>query len=768
MDNSLISQDIIEKRKQQAPLLRSLQSETDKIISELETIEHSGAFDSLPAKISEYKKKLEDVRERVEHKLHLFEKGVIHVAVAGTEKAGKTTFLQKLTGIISLPDAKERCTAVSCEIRWIPSDKEPGISVVYYTESEVKDIIERDIKYLNDSGPQTWLKQDEEFTLPTCASLDNFCKVSLPNADALSPTSRPSFEPVLSHLHAIQQALAKDKSVLGQTKSSSLDRLEYYVKHRAEVKEQALIRKVLVEKNFRGDMGRNLCLCDTPGVDDPNPEAMRRTLGTLKEETDMLVILDRPKDSPSMTKPLTEFLTRLGCVSSADYPIRERAIFLVNWYEAVDTNRHCADERRNEVLKWDVFPKENLPEPCDVMNDGSLDVFWGYLNERLRDTLPVQDIKVVQSLRDEVHELKTGVLTDVVKVLENQTPPLPEEQRAYFEADFDKWFEPEGDREGFMNRLRSRLITLTEKPWEDRWLDGLVEKVKKISLKSREEIIKAIGEDVTEEKIPKMKKKAEDKDVAATVFSKFQGMFSKYVEELTGAVVEIGPYIVNRVEEVIRYALGEKVAARISDGGTLIGALQKEAEQWDNKKPEDVENVRKIAEGLADLVNVQDKLGHISRYELRPALNLIDYYRWIKPSMERLKEKTLDFFEHFGESSTKEKLMSFLRDPKTEIPSASDPVASVKFLRGVFAASLYYIEEMQRSNKKRFEALMEDYASNARLSLGTQDGAKTGWKNILRRHEDIIVPGYADRAKNGERAKLCHDMTEKLRKAVGD
>ncbi len=767
MDSSLISQDIIEKRKQQAPLLRSLQSETDKIISELETIERSDAFDSIPPKVSEYKKKIEDVRERIAHKLHLFEKGLINIAIAGTEKAGKTTFLQALTEL-PLPTAPERCTAVSCEIGWVPDGKDEGISIVYYTADELLDIINQEIEYLNgdDSDAhraQVWKNPNEHPTLPKHTSLASFRSIRLPNTDALNQTAMLAFEPALAHLRAIQRALVQNESVLGQTRSSDLAYLKQYVAHESASEEQTLIRKVLVKKHL--SKIENLCLFDTPGVDDPNPLAMLRTLRTLKEETDMLVILDRPKDSPSITESLSRFISRLETVSGKDYPIRERAIFLVNRYEAADPGGKCAAARRGEVLKREVFPEENLPEPCDVTNKESREKFWNvYLNERLRDTLPEQDAKAMRSLRDEVRELKTGVLTNVVRALESQAPPLPEKQREKVENDFDEWFDPEGDAKGFIQRLRSQFGELTEKPWEDQWLDNLVEKVKKISLKSREEIIKAIGENVTDAKIQEVKKGAVE-DVSGIVFSKFQGLFSQYVEELTGAVVEIGPYILKRVEGVIRYALGKKVAAHLSNGGTLVDALLKELAEQAND-----DDVSKIAEGLADLVKVQDELGHISRYELRPALNLIDHLRWADARrMERLKEKTLDSFEHFEESKAKKKLMNFLKDAKTKLPSGSEqPAVFVEFLRGVFATSLYYVEEILRSNRKKFEALMEDYASDASLSLGTQQGAMSGWKRILRSHKDIIVPGYGELARNSERAALCRSIIIKLREALGD
>ncbi len=755
MDNSLISQDIIEKRKQQAPLLRSLQSETDKIISELETIERSDAFDSIPAKVSEYKKKLEDVRERVEHKLHLFEKGVINVAIADTEKAGKTTFLKELTGI-SLPVANARCTAVSCEISWVPDDKDEGIIVMYYTEEELLEIINHEAEYLNDNKAQVWKEPEEQVDLPRCTSLASFRSVRLPNTGDILPTSKLAYEPSLLHLHAIQQALEKDGGVLGQTKSSNLSELERYVRHRPGANEQTLIRQVLIKKHYR-DGHANLCLCDTPGVDDPNPEAFRRTIKTLKEKTDMLVILDRPKDSPSITGSLAQFIANLESVGSKDYPMRERAIFLVNWYKDADEKGKWAKARLDEVRAKNVIP--NLPEPCDVTDETSRKKFTGYLNDKLREVLLVQDTKVVRSLRDEVSVLKRDVLSDVVQALEKQSPPLPREAEQKINEQFDDWFRYKKPT-SFLGRLNARFTMLTKNPCEGTKVQELLGKIADIRRVWEGKIKDKIKGGVTEEVVNEILNKRDDP--VEVIFARFQVLFSEYVKELTAAVVEIAPYVLGQVEDVLSFALEEHVAKRLNKGEGLIRALRG---RIDERMKGD--GVQKIVGEFTSLEKVQDELNHISRYELRPALNLIDQQRWGYDQFKYVKNKAIEVLGRSRANGT-EQLVKFLKSDETKLPSRSDPPrVHVQFIRMVIASAQYYMAEILGGSEGKFRALIEDYASDASSALCTQEGVEQGWNTILSRLKDVIFAReYEQCAKDSARALQCENIIKRLRDAI--
>lgn len=760
----LIDPKIIENRQERAPKLKKQCERLQKLKEALTAADQSQAFENKPQKIRHYINEVTELAARIEHKVRLFEKGLINIAVAGTEKAGKTTFLKNLTGIEDLPAANERCTAVSCEITHVADPSREGITVIYYKEDELLDIINCEVEHLNKGNGTIWGKPGEYASLPKIENLSALASMRLPEVKALSSMAALNYGPALEHLHAIQKALGSNFSILGKKREDSIDKLSTLAAHSKEIDQQPLISRLLVRKCYpTGD--EHQCLCDTPGVDDPNPQALRRTLKTLKEDTDMLVILDRPKDSPSITGSLAQFIANLEQVSDKDYPIRERAIFLVNWYKPADADGSSAHRRLAEVREKNVIP--NLPPPCDVTDEISLNQFKTYLNERLNEVLPREDEKMIQSLWDEISNLENGVRNEVIKPLQEQAPKLPTEMEETMNGKFAAWFRyTTGDN--FLDRLKGNFGELTSKICQqtepDQKLSVMLEKVERIKKTWEEEIWqKKVRSEITEEEMKKTLNRG--RHPIEKVFSGFQDKLSGYISELSEVAAEIGPHVQELVEGVLSKALTEPVMQRLCSGSDSSEKLKSLSEKLESE----TYGADLIIKGIKRLVDIRESAKYVSLDELRPALNLLDYLRWKAGRMTFIKQPVVEILEKSSDSKTKE-MAKYLKDEKTQLPSESAPGKDFSdFARKVIFAALCFITEKVKGNRVKYQSLLEDGVCDASMRLCTREHVEEAWENVLRKLKQCIFPDeYANQREKSANAAKCRELIDALRNAIGN
>lgn len=117
-----IESEIISARKGNIPLL---DNEIKRINQEQDCLcSLKGALLSIDPEVATrnidfFINKLESEKRKVADIKHRWESGTIKIAVAGLEKAGKTTFLNNIINakIATLPAFAERCTATLCEIK---------------------------------------------------------------------------------------------------------------------------------------------------------------------------------------------------------------------------------------------------------------------------------------------------------------------------------------------------------------------------------------------------------------------------------------------------------------------------------------------------------------------------------------------------------------------------------------------------------------------------------------------------------------------------
>lgn len=761
---TLLNQDIVQLRQQKVPQLEDMLESTTSLQQMLEQIMHSPLVQRKPQEGAQILARLSTLREQLANKTQLFRNGVITVSVAGVEKSGKTTLLKNLTGINNLPTADERCTSVSCEILYAPSASEEGLDIIYYTREELQGVVTRQLNYLQQEN-DLWA-DGQQFTLaPAPDSIEMFACYPLPGISALAEEKRMLYEGALSQLQAIKDCLAKHSAKLGTTGHDSLDNLNLYASHKTEDNDnvsdlQAIIRKINIRKHFAGG-APFLRLCDTPGVDDPNPQALSHTFQAIKAETDLLIIANRPGNMPSITQPLAMFLSNLKKLDTSA-PLRDRSIFFVNWHRSIDPEQKNANIRIQKVHEKSVFPASSIYGPCDIMSQEAIDAFLNHVNGRLRNDIPRQDNELIQNLTREWKSIQACVRTQVLDMLRDQAPPMPDEMQRDLDFKLDAWFDKRFDTssnrnetEYFMGCLRTRMNEKTRGCRTHATLEDLRGRVKSIRDAKSELIKNWLKENASEEKCKMMIDAHTSPE--AEILPKLAEQMTELVQELTAVAEDIGPVIQDDVYQVITEALGQDAAAQLCPGSTPaegLGSLCSKLEATSRD-----EDVAFITRNLREFAGISMQMRCIMRHELRPALNLLDSFRW---HADRRQDLIKDVTDMIGNAPQGDMCKKWLISAKLCSLSDEAKIHS-DFYKKLFTTSMMVIDAVLSSNSNKFAKLMEDYMADASQTLATQRRCENGWRKALRPYGNIILAAeWARVAGQAANAKQYAELVDNL------
>ncbi|MEG0144129.1 MAG: dynamin family protein [Akkermansia sp.] len=792
--NSLLNEEIVENRKKVAPELKSLRDKATQIVSYLTSLKSSTLAFPRPIQLDPILVSLESLIKRVDNKLKLFENGTITVSIAGVEKSGKTTMLQYLTGIKNLPTDERRCTSVPCEILYT-SDNE-HIEVSYYTDAELLSTVINPLwKYLQ-TAPQD---ESGSFLLPNIPlDLDSFIHSNLPNIDALPSMTRQSFGDTLERLKVIiPQGLNQDRALLGTTVSDSLENLSQYASHvgvtSKSVARMALVKKVKIYKKFEGGSDF-LRLCDTPGVDDPNPSARSHTFRTIEEETDLLVIANRPGNMPDITEVLANFLSDLSN-RDKDSPLRQRSIFFVNWHQAVDPAQELAKYRIQEVQKYEVFDQDSIYGPCDVTDESSMMEFMRYVNQRLSRDLPRQDRGTINKLTDDFNNIKASIRLNICNVLESQAPPLPDQMREILNEEFDVWFEgsavEKDPEQHFKGRLKFRLNKLTKDIQSNVGIQKIIQEVNDKYEEYKKRIASDVSENCSVEQCQKLLNTEEDP--IAFLMPYLGERFTEIVKELTKVIEDISPLVQKDILRVIHESIKDDdafnelcsgIEPKFSDGDKL----EQLAKRLKNGKPQD-DDVQFIIDAISEYTEFSSQMRHIMRYELRPALNIWDKFRWqsnrrdhlldtliavIKQDKETNSSAFLNPFNTLNVSSMRSKVStSWLNEYRTKdgdqhFPGKGDPAeVHTKFIKNLADISIEIIGIILSVNSNQIKDLAEDFMAQASQTLGTHLQAMPGWKKALKAQSHIILRGKnKELMQKSQESEQFYSLTKNIKEAL--
>ncbi len=774
MSTTLLSQDIVKLRTENAPRLEKLRDSADKLIHQLKTIKNSPLVEFKPTECDKLVGKLRNLRGKLDNKYQLFNSGIITISVAGIEKSGKTTLLKNLTGIDNLPTADERCTSVSCEIIYVESRDKERIEISYYTQEQLLQIIQHQLDYIKNAG-NLW-KEGCQFDWNAIPEdIDDFTSYTLPHVDIMDAAHRSKYKSTLEQLSTIKNNLKnpESKSKLGTTYSDSLENLPQYASHKTATNDvvnehQSIIRKISIYKNYEGGSSA-LRLNDTPGVDAPNPHAFAHTIKSIQTETDLLVIANRPALTPDITESMANFLSRLSNLDPAS-PLRKRSIFFVNWQRNVDPKGINAQIRINKVKDDGTFPDDCIYGPCDIMEKSELKKFMDHMVNRLRHDIPDQDKSMIDWFESEWKDIRDEVHTHIYKPLHGQMPPLPEQQRWQLADMYDRWFEKRNDTEHadtsvtkyFFDCLKTGMGNKTETCTQLKAIEELNDKVKQICKEEMCSIIQWLSQRANEEKIQEMIKASNEP--WNTLLPELGEMMTKIVENLTSVAENISPVIQDEVYEAIKAALqntavAEQLCPGEKSGEKLMSLCNKMREHTKD------DDVKFIVSGLEEIANNEIKMRFLMRHELRPALNLFDPHRWTGDRHEVLIESVATALR---DTPYGNKCISWMKG-NDRIPSIADKAEKHHiFYENLCKVCFHIIHGVMLSNANKFEDLVQDFMADASQTLSTQRRCRNGWNKGLRPFINIIFKNeYEKMEKNQANAEKYKCMLDELNKAIG-
>lgn len=734
---TLINKEIVQKRQEMAPKLEKMLESAQKLENALSEVLTSPLVRQKPAQTEKLKKSLSVLKERLKDKHRLFSNGLITVTIAGLEKSGKSTMLKGLTGVV-LPTAPTRCTAVSCEIYYTDKAEDEGIELFFYTEQEVLDIINNQLKYLREED-KVWIPGREWSQEGIFTETSAFCMLNLPPVDSLL---KEKYSPVLNQLLDIQKALNSYSSMMGTTRNEPMAELSKYSQHAGASDQQPLIRKIIIRKRFDGGSD-NLRFCDTPGVDDPNPHARRRTLLAIKEETDFLVVMSKPDKKPSPTESFYNFTSGLRDVDY-DMTLADRTMFLVNVDPAVDTDFSAGLAHIEEVKKSRIFSKYFKNGPSNVMEESVRTDFMAEINTYLRNDLPSRDAETVNRLTSEWETLRSTVRLEVLDPLRLQAPPMGETYELRLSNAFDEWFSDSSgrkpDTETFFARLTTQLASLPQDVKNEDKLKALRSKVEQILNQEEENLKSWLERNASPEQI-NIKRVAQPGAAVDNILPNLNHEMSRIVGNLVNVVTDISPMIQELVLSGIRNALGEEISTELcghhaSAKEQLISLRDKMAKAYDVYR--DDEEVKHIVKALSEFAELSEQVGYILRHELRPALNLLSKQRWFYEHRDQLISRCVAIMPSGAKAANW--LNQYKSEGKMHFPSTSDAVETQhSFLVNLAKCIFLMLKAQTHDNEVQLRELIEDYLEQASQTLSGQGVCHPGWKKCLSVYKKIIL-----------------------------
>ncbi len=758
MSNYLLNEEIVAYRREMSKTLRGYSDQMDQLNKVLSEVSDSGLSFRRPPQLEKLIESGKCLKERIDRKLKLFENGMVTVAIAGVEKSGKTTMIKELTGIKELPTADERCTSTSCELVYVAPGEKESFDVVYHSQkSLLEQVIALQWKFIAEGTAKgMWVDEEDgqvfQGAFPN--SIEEFLSKKLPsNTDCIESGSRIKYKDSLEMLNRLQTILqTESRDKLGKTEfNKPLEQLIEFASGQTRNnlnpnKEQPLVSRLTVKTSFEGG-SPSFRIIDTPGIDDPNPQARTRTYKMIEEETDFLIVLNRPSNTPSITVPLAEFLGDLKSLDK-DSPLISRSVFLTNWHQQIDPDKKNAQYRIDEVKKeYKVFPDSSLYGPCDVTDKESLRAFMKYLNDRLQQELPQQDQVLFARFDSSIKDFRAEVRIKVLQELKKQQPPLPKDVEAKLLAQFDDWFDDEDKEpaECFLGRLRTRLVQMvsTQASTKNAKLQELQKRVWECYSEEKKSLMEWHKETITlkhiEEYISGKKSPIE------VLLPKISEKVSYLVQQVTNHVEELGPIVQNEVMRVVTEALGEANTSSLCGDGdalTQISTLRNKLKDASEALKDD--NIKFIVDNLSEFADMSMRMDYIMRYELRPSMNLLDIFRWQVPRRELLIVKTCQILEEASKETTAKnlrgqtqavinELKKFKHGGTAIVPSEmNDPADKHKqFLDFVTGASVIVLETLLSNQTNELQEVMLDFLAQASQGLGSQAKCKKGWKRGL-------------------------------------
>ncbi|MEZ4526086.1 MAG: dynamin family protein [Desulfobacterales bacterium] len=738
-----ISEDIVKKRQEKAPVIGQMMETCGKLADRLLDVSASLQGLSLPdspemknahTEISRVLTELRTLRARAEIRHKRFQSGIITISIAGLEKAGKTTFLKSLTGIEDLPAFDERCTAVCCEIHY--SQERSDFDIEFCSEQEFMERVIRPVtETIAAALPDSY---EEAFAQPLSA--EDFVKLRLPSPEALA-AGTTAFK-LLHDLRLLQDHFHECRHHLGKPPlfRRPLSELGQWVSHKraetgetepnpeAERRERGLhpartaaVRVCRIYADFTGG-SPHLRWMDTPGVDDPNRRARELTLAAIASETDLLAVVSRPGSSPSPGESFHHFWDSVSRQPD-EIDLLSRMIFVLNCDKRVDPAAKNIRIHRKYLTDAGV-PHHIFAGPFEAIKPEDAAALMDRVNAHLREHLAAQDEQVIGQFQTRVRHLQARLrlLHDALKKIHPSDAGLHDLET----EEFHKWFHwyREGRDAGFWTDLVAALDRASRDIVEDSRIR-----------ESEQALLNVFGEEARriQEEIPSAEVledylvRHRGENPIPSAMRAISTSFSRLVNRLAGEVQEFGPVMQDRLVQVLSEAGLEPLLSGQSAGEKIRNLTQHLLSAGT------AENANPVLEVLRETMELPRNLKYVIRYELRPAVDFCDPTLWNQneDAWNRLTEMVR---ANGGDAEKLAKFAARKYPPVTESREKDQ-----EMLARIAGNALLAVRTVLNNERFLPRRIADDYMRDCRVRLCFGPESEQEWRSLLFRTRSLLL-----------------------------
>lgn len=693
------------------------------------------------------------LEERTRLRRDRFSKGLITVSIAGLEKAGKTTFLQSLTGIQALPAFDERATAVCCEIHY--AEDRSDFDLDFYTESEfLEQVLRPALETVAEALPEA-----ERETLVPPKSANEFPPLLLPPLEKV-PAGTTAYT-VLRDLRILQDRFDECRQYLNGPPMTRrpLSELGDWVAHgralagdgedRGKRLARAAAAKVCrVHAPFSGG-SPHLRWIDTPGVDDPNRRARERTLKTVADETDLLVVASRPAATPSPGESFHRFWDSVSRQPD-EIDLLNRMLFALNWDRRVDPEGENVKIHQQYLMDAGV-PRHLFVGPFEAIQPEDAAALMDRVNDHLAAHLTEQDDAAVRAFASRLKALqaRARLLHETLSRSRPSDEGLHDRETEAFHRWFH-WFD-EGGETGFWTEMVAAMDRAAREVAADERSRDAEARLNTIFAEEARAIPEAIpSPEALEERLVRGRGENPIPGAMRTV----SVHLSRLVNRLAAEVREFGPLMQDRLVGVLETAglgpllAGEAPAERLEG---VLGYLS------DGGGTED----SPVLDVLREAMELPRNLKYVIRYELRPAVDFLDPTLWNaeEAAWHRLREMVT------ANGGDPESLAGF--DSVRHPPATDSRERDHELLRRMAGNALLAIQTALASERNRPRRIADDFMRDCRVRMLFSPTSEQEWRTLLFRCRGTLLSGPIGRIRSAsDRVRAFRTALNELEAAL--
>ena len=642
---SIITQEIIETRKNFAPELfqtieqseqiekyaRNIVASVEPLVKnrDIEIIDNDNKITQCAKDLDIRCKNIQEIRELAEPKYKRFSRGDIGIAVCGLMKAGKSTFLSNLLETIDLPTAKEKSTAVSCEIYY--NSDEAYADIEYYNEEEfLTVVVNPHLKTINKDP------------------IDNFSDLSNINFSLEKYENGSLKRLAASELENIQKNYRNIRNFLNTGKRKiELKDLATYIAYPTDRQSNEGIeqfcrvmssKKCTIFSKYPGG-SENVVIIDTPGVDDPNEKVVENTILSLQEDADVLVLMVKPDEKPVLGKDFYNFWNALSNLKDAVNFI-DRLVIVLNWNQKSDPEKKSILSFKKQMMEQGV-PEHIFTDAIDCSDKNESKKVMQFINNHLEKNLHKQDEKNINDIRKSFmfeKEQIQNIVFDFKSFVNNQ-----KDSADIAIIEYNKWFDK------FIKNIRFELFKTINDFNQSSPFKEQIEEIDNIITQYREKLKNLYAKSNLELERKNIEKGDGPKGgIAITSYmDDFYMLNEEMIEKIASLTQIFAPVI-------------QKLFVGILEAADLETLLLGENSSQKLKYLKSLFNGKNIlSETIDKLLNLNEQMAYILKYRLRPALNIANKNKWYRQKGAKYIFAIDKYIEHSKDTELQNNLNKF-------------------------------------------------------------------------------------------------------------